>query len=337
MKTSVIDIGLKWSDPELTQALIAGFGHEEPSLVIISTTGSSGIVKRVQLSTKAIATSAQLSNAAIGAGVGAIWSLLLPTNHIAGLNVLARAINLGSEIVSVEQGADYSAIVPTQLHRALNGDVQLLNHLQNCKAVLVGGNSASKTLLESADASGINVITTYGMTETSGGCVYNNLALPGISVAINEVGLIKFSGPILAQGYENQEELWAQNFKDGWFTSNDLGEIIDGKIFVTGRADDVIISGGENISLVAIEAELAANFPNINFVATSIPDPEWGDKLCLLIAGQVNQLKISEVLQNNLGKQFVPKDFLTVAEIPQIGIGKPDRVKASKLFQNKQR
>jgi O-succinylbenzoic acid--CoA ligase len=337
MKTSVIDIGLKWSVPELTQALSAGLRQDAPSLVIINTSGSTGINKRVQLSTAAIAASAKLSNAAVGAATGDIWSLLLPTNHIAGINVLARAIILDSKIVGVDQPADFTAIVPTQLHRALTGDAQLLHHLKNCKAVLVGASATSKTLLAKAFESGINVITTYGMTETSGGCVYNNLPLPGVLIAISEDGLIKINGPILAQGYEGQEDLWSQRFKDGWFTSNDLGEIIDDQIFVIGRADDVIISGGEKISLISIERELAENFPDTNFLATSIPDSEWGDKLCLLADGEFDQNKVSQLLHHNLGKQFVPKDYLIVAAIPQIGVGKPDRVKASKLFQDKQR
>jgi len=336
MKTSVIELSQERTAAELMQALTIAFSQEEPTLVIISTSGSSGITKRVKLSTAAIAISAQLSNTAVGAEPGDIWSLLLPTDHIAGLNVLARAIKLGSEVVDQNQKANFTSIVPTQLHRALNGDTNLLNHLQNCKAVLVGGGAISSRALESARDQRINAITTYGMTETSGGCVYNNIALPGISVAINNSGLIKIKGEVLAQGYENQEALWAENFIDGWFTTSDLGEIRGEKIFVTGRVDDVIISGGINISLIAIENELAANFPKINFIATSVSDPEWGAKLCLIADQKIDQKEISEILEKKLGREFVPKDFLYADEIPQLGIGKPDRVKAAKLFQNKQ-
>jgi len=336
MKTSVIDLSQERSTAELMQALSAAFTQEEPTLVIISTSGSSGITKRVQLSTKAIATSAQLSNSAVGAVPGDIWSLLLPIDHIAGLNVLARAIQLGSEVVDEKERADFTAIVPTQLHRALNGDNNLLKHLQNCKTVLVGGAAISLTILESARSQGINVITTYGMTETSGGCVYNNIPLPGISLALSESGLIKIKGEVLAQGYENQEALWADKFVDGWFLTSDLGEMSGDKVFVLGRADDVIISGGINISLIAIENELAVNYPEINFLATSIPDPEWGAKLCLVADQKIDQNKISEILDNKLGREFVPKDFLYVDQVPQLGIGKPDRVKAAQLFLDKQ-
>jgi O-succinylbenzoic acid--CoA ligase len=337
MKTSVIDIGLQWETPALTLALSAAINQGGAGQVIIETTGSSGIRKRVLLSTGAIETSAELSNSQIGAAPGDIWSLLLPINHIAGVNVLARAIKLDSKVVGVDETADYTAIVPTQLHRALFGDKKLLEHLQKCKSVLVGGSPASKTLLELATKAGINVITTYGMTETSGGCIYNNRALPGVSVEADETGRLMIKGPILANGYENNQELWNENFKDGWFLTNDLGTIKDNEVQVIGRSDDVVLSGGENVSLIAIENELAANFPDVNFLATSITDSEWGQKICLISDIEIDQLQVSQLLKEKLGKQFVPKDFLVVDKIPQIGIGKPDRVKASQLFVDKQR
>jgi O-succinylbenzoic acid--CoA ligase len=337
MKTSVIDIGLQWETPALTLALSAAINQGGAGQVIIETTGSSGIRKRVLLSTGAIETSAELSNSQIGAALGDIWSLLLPINHIAGVNVLARAIKLDSKVVGVDETADYTAIVPTQLHRALFGDKKLLEHLQKCKSVLVGGSPASKTLLELATKAGINVITTYGMTETSGGCIYNNRALPGVSVEADETGRLMIKGPILANGYENNQELWNENFKDGWFLTNDLGTIKDNEVQVIGRSDDVVLSGGENVSLIAIENELAANFPDVNFLATSITDSEWGQKICLISDIEIDQLQVSQLLKEKLGKQFVPKDFLVVDKIPQIGIGKPDRVKASQLFVDKQR
>jgi O-succinylbenzoic acid--CoA ligase len=337
MKTSVIDIGLQWETPALTLALSAAINQGEAGQVIIETTGSSGIRKRVLLSTGAIETSAELSNSQIGAAPGDIWSLLLPINHIAGVNVLARAIKLDSKVVGVDETADYTAIVPTQLHRALFGDKKLLEHLQKCKSVLVGGSPASKTLLELATKAGINVITTYGMTETSGGCIYNNRALPGVSVEADETGRLMIKGPILANGYENNQELWNENFKDGWFLTNDLGTVKDNEVLVIGRSDDVVLSGGENVSLIAIENELAANFPDVNFLATSITDSEWGQKICLISDIEIDQLQVSQLLKEKLGKQFVPKDFLVVDKIPQIGIGKPDRVKASQLFVDKQR
>jgi O-succinylbenzoic acid--CoA ligase len=337
MKTSVIDIGLQWERPALALALSTAMKQGESAQVIVNTTGSSGIKKRVLLSIDAISASADLSNERVGAKAGDVWSLLLPINHIAGLNVLARAEKLGSTAVSADQRADYTAIVPTQLHRALFSDHKLLEHLQKCKAVLVGGSPASKVLLDTASKAGISVITTYGMTETSGGCVYNKQALTGVSVIVDKSGRLMIKGPILASGYEDNQNLWDQNFKDGWFVTSDLGKITGDEIEVIGRIDDVVITGGENVSLAAIENELTAGFPGINFLATAIPDTEWGQKICLISNSEIDYDRITELLKSNLGRQFVPKEFLVMQQIPEMGIGKPDRVKASQIFIDKQR
>jgi O-succinylbenzoic acid--CoA ligase len=337
MKTSVIDIGLQWEIPALTRALSEAMGQGEVTQVIVNTTGSSGIKKRVLLSIDAVSTSAQLSNERVSAMPGDVWSLLLPINHIAGVNVLTRALKLGSEVVGADERADYTAIVPTQLHRALFGDEKLLAHLQGCKSVLVGGSPASKILLEAASKAGISVVTTYGMTETSGGCVYDKRALTDVSVMVDESGRIKIKGPILASGYEDNQELWSQHLKDGWFITNDLGKIKNNEIEVIGRIDDVVITGGENVSLHAIENELSAGFPDTRFLATAIPDAEWGQKICLIADSEIDYDHLSELLKTTLGKQFVPKEFLVMTQIPEIGIGKPDRVKAIQIFIDKQR
>ena len=175
------------------------------------------------------------------------------------------------------------------------------------------------------------------MTETSGGCVYDKRALTGVSVKVDESGRLMIKGPILASGYEDNQNLWDQNFKDGWFVTSDLGKIMGDDIEVIGRIDDVVITGGENVSLAAIENELSAGFPNISFLATAIPDAEWGQKICLISNNEIDHVRIAELLKTNLGKQFVPKEFLVMQQIPEIGIGKPDRVKASQIFIDKQR
>ena len=93
---------------------------------------------------------------------------MLPTSHIAGINVLIRSIELGTTPVGVATKADFTAIVPTQLHRALNGDSLLLRHLQGCKKVLVGGAPLNGELRKAAESNEIKVVETYGATETCG-------------------------------------------------------------------------------------------------------------------------------------------------------------------------
>ena len=286
--------------------------------LVISTTGSSGVVKAVEISPAALIASAKAAHKFLGAKEGDTWSLLLPTNHIAGINVLARSIILNSELKNQDEVADYTSIVPTQLHKALREDSKLLSHLKNCKAVLVGGARLPESLQNEAKSAGINIVTTYGATETCGGCVYNGTSLDGVQIQIVS-GLIEIK---IAEMNSGQ-----------WIKTNDLGEIKDGKLKVLGRADDVIISGGENISLQKLESFLETTYPGQNFLALAIPDDKWGQALALM-SDQEFPENIADSILSALGKLYIPKSLKTVKEIPTIGIGKFDRNGASKLFLN---
>ena len=339
MNTSIpeSDISLRkeWSTPQLVAALRAARDSGAPARLIVPTTGSSGIAKEVAIGIAALRSSAAAAHKFLGAKPKQIWSLLLPTNHIAGVNVVMRSIELDSDLVDVTGKADFTSIVPTQLHRALNGGDALLHHLQNTQAVLVGGAGISKTLLDGARAAQINVVTTYGMSETCGGCVFNNVPLDGVEVQLDSEGRIMIKGPTLAEGYLNDEAEWRQNFNDGWFTTNDLGTIADGKVTVLGRVDDVIMSGGESISLNMVEAELNKLLPSVECIAFAVADEQWGNKLCIGSNAAIDEVEISHQLVKNLGKQYSPKAFVEFAEIPRIGIGKPDRIKAREIYLSK--
>ena len=351
LRTANPDWTVSESMARIAKALVSDgpaliFGHssltEVPSRisVVVSTTGSSGTSKEVGLSASALLSSARASNKALGAEFGNSWSLLLPLTHIAGINVLVRALELGTEPIDLRnyQGeyprADFTAIVPTQLFKALNGDQQLLAHLVDAKAVLVGGAALTTDLHLQAEKAGINIVVTYGMTETSGGCVYNGLPLEGIEISITPEKRIAIKGPVLAHTYLGAEALWDTQYKDGWFHSSDIGRIENEKLIVEGRSDDVIISGGENISLSAIESSLHAHFPHKNFAAFSVKDSKWGDALHVAIAGDgfPSEEEIAQYLGEQFGDFSKPKGFLHLPELPLIGIGKVDRKKLTELL-----
>ena len=281
--------------------------------IAISTSGSSGTPKEILIPATAIIFNAQNSNKYLNAQPGMRWSLLLSPEHTAGLNVLVRSIELGTNPVNEGESADFTAIVPTQLFRALNGDTKLLKHLQGCKAVLVGGAAIDDSLLALAKTQGINCVTTYGMTETSGGCVYNGEPLPGVKIKIEET--IQIKGPMLARVAT----------QDGFFVTQDLGFIEDGKLFVTGRADDVIISGGKNISLSAVEQLLGRDF-----AAFGSADPEWGTALNIATNSQLTDTEI----QSKLSEYFSIKarTIHRIATIPRTVLDKVDRASLGKLL-----
>jgi len=222
----------------------------------------------------------------------------------------------------VNSKADYTAIVPTQLHRALHGDTQLLEHLKACKSVLVGGGALDSELHKLATASGINVVTTYGMTETSGGVVYNGTPIDGVALDIRD-GLIAIKAPQVALGYLNSDF----PLYNDWFITKDRGEFANGRLTVFGRVDDQIISGGEKISLSAIENYLQTEFTHPEIVAFSVPDKEWGERLCIATTQHVALDQLQEKLKKKFGAHASPKEMFKVESIPYLALGKPDRKK----------
>ena len=326
---------------EITAALVGdgptlGFGEisseHAPSYaaVAIGTSGTTGTSKEVLLSSTALISSAQASNKFIGTQSGQTWSLLLPLTHIAGVNVIVRSMELGTTPIDLRDfdgdypKADYTAIVPTQLFRALNGDQRLLGHLKSAKAVLVGGAALSQSLRNQAELAGIKVITTYGMTETCGGCVYDGTALDGVEIEIRN-GKICIKGAVLASSVA---------VNDGWFETNDLGEYENDHLVVIGRSDDVIISGGENLSLHAVENSLGLAFPDAQFAAFAVEDPQWGQSLQLAVVGTISDDQIATHLERDLGGFAKPKGIHRMTSLPLLGIGKIDRKSLAKGIAN---
>lgn len=343
-----------WTIAEITARLAKTLAGEGPAItlgpisvervpseiaVVVSTSGSTGDAKEVGLSAGAIFASAKATNKFFGASKGQTWSLLLPLTHIAGINVLVRALELGTIAINARgitgnyPDADYTAIVPTQLFRALNGDGDLLEHLQSAKSVLVGGAALDKNLGDQARTAGINIVESYGMTETCGGCVYDSLPIGDTSVEINKDGLIKISTTSLATTYLNDSSGWSAKLENGYFLTSDLGEIKGGKLMVTGRADDVIVTGGENISLAKVEEVIRNTFAGIECAAFAISDQQWGQALHLAIAGSVKPeiSLINQSLSSQISAAAKIKGAIYLDQLPRTALNKVNRQELANL------
>ena len=241
----------------------------------------------------------------------------------------------------------YTSLVPTQLRRALD-DEQLRGALTRLDAVLIGGAAADAQLLEQAKAAGIKVVTTYGMSETCGGCVYDGQPLPGVSMDVDQAtGAIWLSGPMLATGYLGDEERTRRCFVSRpdsqageparrWFITSDRGHIVDGRLQVLGRLDDVIISGGIKVEPGPIEALLALNPLVSECAVVGLPDLQWGQVVTAVVVpastpglGRVDQgaivAQIRVYLEQKLSGAQCPKQVLLADALPYKGIGKVDR------------
>lgn len=241
----------------------------------------------------------------------------------------------------------YTSLVPTQLRRALD-DEQLRGALARLDAVLIGGAAADAQLLEQAKAAGIRVVTTYGMSETCGGCVYDGQPLPGVSMDVDQAtGAIWLSGPMLATGYLGDEERTRRCFVSRpdsqageparrWFITSDRGQIVDGRLQVLGRLDDVIISGGIKVEPGPIEALLALNPLVSECAVVGLPDLQWGQVVTAVVVpasmpglGRVDEgailAQIRVYLEQKLSGAQCPKQVLLADALPYKGIGKVDR------------
>lgn len=261
---------------------------ESDAAAIVVTSGSTGEPKGVVLSRSAVVASVEATHEQLS-GPGD-WLLALPSHYVAGFMVWARAIVAGTEVhgvgsdlsgvpVALERAGrpTYLSLVATQLTRALN-DPGLSAALSRLDAVLLGGGPAPPQLVERAKRCGVTVVTTYGMSETCGGCVYDGRPLAGVQVDVDERDAITISGPMTFTGYRLRPELTAEVLDGQRFRTSDRGRWYDGRLEVLGRLDDVVICGGLNVDLGAVEraARPWADRRSATLAVLGLPDPDWG-------------------------------------------------------------
>ncbi len=357
--------------------------------LVLTTSGSTGVPRRVLLDADAVLASAHATHARLG-GPGR-WVLTLPAQHVAGLQVIVRSLLAGGEPVVVPaghfdpvataaaiaaargDGPLYGSVVPTQLHRILADGVPDAARAAwaGLDAVLVGGAAAAPALLDRARAAGIRVVTTYGMTETAGGCVYDGVPLDGVRVRVSRGdsdgdgdGIVQIAGPVLARGYlPPDDDAFVLADGERWFCTSDVGEMADGVLRVRGRADDVVVSGGVNVVPSAVEAVLAGL--GLEACVVGVPDEEWGQIVTAVVAspgavdrlspgamdrsspgamdgsspgamdgsspGAVDVAVVRAAVAARLGAAAAPRSVIVVDALPRRGPGKVDRAAVARL------
>ncbi|MCD9200044.1 AMP-binding protein [Aeromicrobium wangtongii] len=321
---------------ELVQAWVRDGG--EP--VVIRTSGSTGEPKDVILSHAAVIASARASLERLGGPGG--WLLAMPVTGVGGLQVLVRSAlaglapvfaaehdTLGEAIAAVPGDRRYASLVPTQVHRLVEaGQSDVLRSLD---ALLVGGAAMPPELLDAL--TDVPVVRTYGMSETSGGCVYDGVPLDGVEIRLDDAGQVLIRGPVLFDGYADPEAT-ARVLRDGWFATADLGEIdADGRLHVTGRSDDVVISGGVNIPLPAVTRAVRALEGVREAIALGVPDDEWGTRVVAYVVPDdavcLDGLRLEGVRdgveQLGLPRTWAPREIVLLDGLPLLPGGKIDR------------
>ena len=332
-----------------------------PGLALtIGTSGSSGRPKLAMLTGAALVASATTTHQRLG-GPGQ-WLLALPAHHIAGIQVLVRSLVANRTPVCMDLTGGftstafarataeippdtraYTALVPTQLVRLL-ASAEGREALTRYAATLLGGAAAPSSLLITAREAGVRVVTTYGMSETSGGCVYDGHALDVSRVQLEDDGRIRLGGATLAQGYLGEPELTAKSFcedVDGvpWFRTDDVGHLDAGALIIDGRIDDLINTGGLKVVPRLVEAALVGLDAITEAIVVGSPDAEWGQVVsaAIVVAQGSSSPTLDEVrdqLRGIVPDFGLPRRLVTVPELPLLGLGKPDRAKVRRLFDH---
>jgi len=321
--------------------------EEESVAVVVATSGSTGEPKGVLLSADALQASAAATHARLG-GAGS-WLLALPPTRIAGLQVLVRSLLAGTQPVLLEPsaasdpaafaaasrllagGRRYTALVPTQLRWLLDSGGPAMEALSSYDAVLLGGAAPPGRLVERACAAGVPVVTTYGMTETCGGCVYDGTPLDGVGWDIGQDGRVRLRGPVLARGYRLRPDLTAEVFVRGGFVTSDLGRrASDGRLVVLGRADDMVVSGGEKVAPLAVEAALEGHPSVADAAVSGRPDPEWGQRVVAYVvprdpATPPTLAQLRDHVAAELPRTWAPRELHLLERLPLLPSGKLDR------------
>ncbi|WP_203137443.1 AMP-binding protein [Microbacterium sp. JZ31] len=327
---------------------------------VVTTSGSSGVPKSVMLSRAALTSSALATAERIGSGQ---WLLALPASYVAGMQVLVRSLVQGTEpailsgrfsaaafahVVSGMHSArggervpTYTSLVPAQLQTLVDASVEdraVGRALASFEAILIGGQALPVVLRERAAALGARIVRTYGSSETAGGCVYDGVPLDGVRV-VSVDGELRIAGPTLAGGYLADAALTDRVFvRDDtgvrWYRTGDAGTVSDGRVQVAGRIDNVIVSGGVNVSLDRVE-RVAREV--LDAVVVGAPDERWGETPVLVARrGDVPEpdaalAAVREAVGAQVGKPARPTRILLVDEIPRLASGKPDRQTLTRL------
>ncbi len=321
---------------------------EQRIALVVETSGSTGRPKRVAISADALLANTAASESALG-GPGQ-WVLALPTHYIAGLNVLARSLAAETEPVAVEgehftaagfvaaaRGLGiperFTALVPAQLATLLD-DAEATAALRDFARVLIGGQATPATLLERATGAGIRVTRSYGSSETSGGCVYDGQPIGGTTVRVVE-DEVWLGGPSLAEGYLGDPGLTADRFvmADGarWFRTADAGTFDGQRLAISGRRDDVLISGGVKVSLGAVERALREQPGLIDAVVVAAPDERWGQVPVAFTAAEVDAAAAIATVASELGAASRPARIVRLDILPALPSGKVDRLALAAL------
>lgn len=331
--------------------------------VLILTSGSSGPPRAFGFTRGALAASAAAVARRLRLTAGDRWGLCLSPGHIGGLSLIVRAVMTGSSVrlrpsfdaaaaahAIVAGEVSHLAVVPVMLRRILDrlGGRRVPATL---RCVLVGGAAASRPLLDEAWKAGLPVATTWGMTETASqvATAPPELArrhpgtagppLRGVEVRHDSAGVLRVRGPTLASVVVHGPAAPPERLTTdagGWFATRDLGRVdAGGLVWIEGRADAMIVSGGLNVNPAEVERTIGA-LPGVReAVVFGLPDPEWGEVVVAVVEGDPSAMTAADVdrhCRERLVRGRCPTRIEVVDELPRTRTGKVMRWRVGERY-----
>lgn len=325
--------------------------------ICIATSGSSGASKVVPLSFANLEAAVDASRRRLGNGNEDRWLACLPLDHVGGLSVIWRTLQAGGSALVAPFDASGTVIdrfeptiasmVPTMVRRLLDRNQDALKSIGS---ILVGGAGLDASLMERCRALGVSVMPTYGLTE-AGSQVATATDMPprsaagyvgrpldgmdveivnsdGETVELGDTGVISVAGPAVFEGYLGEET------RQGRFVTSDLGWFDRaGNLYVEGRIDDVIVSGGENVSLVRVAETIGALDGVRDVCVVGLADSEWGMVCAAMVVSNLPLDSLDTMTKADLRRHERPKRWLRGEGIPLLTNGKHDRGAVRAAFE----
>lgn len=289
--------------------------------IVQVTSGTTGAPKAVVLTESNVRASAHAVGERLGISSHDHWTTALSPAFIGGLATIARAIVAGVPITLLARHR------PEHFARAVAAGATLTTTVASAlleidtrpfRAVILGAQPATGNLAP-------NMHTSYGMTETGSGVVYDGVALPGVEARLVD-GLIELRGPMIAQTYRTGAPILGP---DGWLATGDVGVLRAGRLEVLGRAGDLINSGGHHVPPDPVEAVLRRTLADrvVDLAVYATADDRLGETVTLAVVAErpPSPADLRRSLEGLIEIPWIPRRVVAVTSIPRTETGKPLR------------